>query len=256
MAFSLRFRIRNQAIQITLPFQFSAINQTSLSNERHEVAISALNDEAVDDIVDLLEGLCSITRLGCFRWFPIEVDQAAKIVTRPKRVSGLWEGELFLRGVHPAFWRVFLQMCTQYHHLVSPVDRIQLSMDSPRDPLSIDYPKEPMVTLYQVERIAIQPETPAIIRLDAESWSPENLEKVRLAFEDWGSVVFAGGFFPADQELELPQFDAMKVNLVGLTRLECVVVGWRSTESAIDTALSLCSGIHSSIQPLSRVEIE
>ena len=245
----------NQIMHFALPFEFGLTSRPGLSYETSRVVINAFTDEAADDIVNLLDGLCSITRLGCFSNSPDRIGRDARILPRPKLANGLWEGELSLLRVHPAFWRVFLQMCSQYHYLVTPIDRVEISMEEP-DPLSIPYPSAPLVTAFQVERISIKPETPAVIRLDAESWSPENFEKVRLAFEDWGSIVFAGGFFPADVELELPQFDALKVNLLGHTRLECVVAGWRSTDAAIDAVLALCSGIHSSIQPLSCVEVE
>ena len=233
-----------------LPFELGLSGGTDVRPELCPICIHAQTDESAAEVADLLDALCTLTHFGCFN-----VASGAKILPGAKIERGRWVGELSVRGVHPAFWRVFLQMCSQYHRLVSPINRVELDIHQ-MAPLDASYPTAPPSIPFHVERAAIRPNTPAVIRLDAVSWPTDALDNIRGAFEDWGSVVFSGGFFPADQEMDEPPFDTLSVNLLGRTRLECVAVGWRSIDAAVDCALALCLGMHNFIQPLLRVEIE
>ena len=93
----------NLTMNSTLPFEVGLTSRPGHSHEICRVVINAVTDEAADDIVDLLDGLCSLTRLGCFSNSTDRNGRDARILPRPKLANGLWEGDLLLRRVHPAF---------------------------------------------------------------------------------------------------------------------------------------------------------
>lgn len=234
-----------------LPFELALSERADAS---WPVTIDAGDEETASEIADLLDGLCAISRLGCLVTPPGHVGGAS---LRPSATldGRQWTGEVEALALDPAFWRVFLQMCAQYHHVVAPIRRVTLGTGM-HHPLAAPYPAAPLIDEVEIVRAAIEPETPAVIRLDATSWSSESADAARRAFEDWGSVVYAGGFHPVSPAMEESAFDDLAVNVLGRTRLECVMRGWRSVDAAIDCALALCVGIHRLVQPLSRVEVE
>jgi hypothetical protein len=160
------------------------------------VTIQADSDEAADELADLLEAMCVLARFGCFGTWPGGEEQSVKILPGATVAHRRWAGELSAFAPDPALWRVYLQICAQYHRIISPINQVELGVGR-MEPLALPYPSAPGSFPFFVERVAVQPETPAVIRLDAKSWSAEAVEKARIAFEDWGSVVYAGGFFPA-----------------------------------------------------------
>lgn len=238
-----------------LPFKLTFATGAGVRTKSCSVTIQTDSDEAADELADLLEAMCVVAGFGCFGTWLGGGEQSVKILPGASIAHGRWVGELSAHAPDPAFWRVYLQICAQYHRIISPINHIELGVGR-IEPLAVPYSPAPSSFPFVVERDAVQPETPAVIRLDAKSWSPETVEKARIAFEDWGSIVYSGGFFPPNLEMDEPPFDMLRVNLLGQTRLECVAEGWRSNDAAIDAALALCVGIHNSIQPLIRAEVE
>lgn len=237
-----------------LPFE---VRRSALGTEvpgSHRVTVSASSSDTLDELADLLEALCACSRFGCF----VDSDTAdpgVKIDTDAGVSEGQWTGTLRGGGLHSSFWRVFLQLCVQYHRCIAPVTSVDIPAD-PQAVLASSYLAPTRDDLVEVRRDHVTSGSQTVIRLDSKGWTPETRAQVATAFEDWGSIVYCGGFVPVDERLDETPFDDLTVSRVGPERLECILAGWRSTKAALDSAMDLCIGIHRFVQPLESIEVE
>ncbi len=80
--------------------------------------------------------------------------------------------------------------------------------------------------------------------------------EMKQAFEDWGSLVYVGGFASPDGPIDEYQLDRVEVGRLQPTLVECAAIGWNAPLEAIDCLLRVCGDLHHRVVPIVEVEVE
>jgi hypothetical protein len=210
----------------------------------------------------MFDCLCALAQLGAFT---PDGGRAAAVWESDGTISGtVWRRSLSVGDIDGSFWKVLLQMCVQCHYHLAPICRLSIRDGNPHGPLAAVWDPlsaPPLAAPRQLPfRLVKSEDAPGdIVAVRATTAMPiddQALGDLKKAFEDWGSLVYVGGFAGADAPLDEYQLERVEVGRLHDALVECAAIGWNAPLAAIDCLLRVCKGLHSNVIPIDELEIE
>ena len=248
----------------TIPFDITFEVSPPFAGRTVELTLEMASEDGLEETTDMFDCMCALAQLGAFTPDMAEGRAGAAWASEETVRGALWRRSLSVGDVDTSFWRVLLQMSVQCHYHLAEINRLSVTDATSRglsvsvwDLLNAPYLPSPRLLPFSVVRpgevirdvVAIRATTAAPIE-DAA------FGVVKKAFEDWGSLVYVGGFASADAAMEDYQVDRVEVGRLHATLIECAAIGWKAPNEAIDYAVRLCGGLHRSVVPIVEVEVE
>jgi len=249
----------------TIPFDIVFDASPPFAGRTVELTLEMESEDGLEETTDMFDCMCALAQLGTF----------SANLARDERPAAAWASEALARGsvwrralafgdIDPSFWRVLLQMAVQCHYHLAPIDRLFVRDLSPHDAfvsaadlLSAPYLPSPRNLPFRLVRAEEPVRDVVAIRATTDSLvGDDTFAAMKKAFEDWGSLVYVGGFASADAAIEEYQIDRVEVGRLDLTLVECAAFSWNAPQEAIDYAIRLCGGLHRHVMPIVEVEIE
>jgi hypothetical protein len=247
----------------TIPFDVVFEVSPPLAGKTVELTLEMASEDGLEEMIDMFDCLCALTQLGAFT--ADEGRPGAVWESEGTTRDALWRRYLSLGDVDKSFWRVLLQMSVQCHHHLAGIKRLSVREEksagmsvSVWELLSAPYLPAPRVLPFRLVRsdgvvrdvIAIRATTAVPIDDD------EAFSDMKKAFEDWGSLVYVGGFASADAPLEEFQLSRVEVGRLHTTLIECAAIDWNAPKEALDCVIRICCGLHDRVVPIVELEIE
>jgi hypothetical protein len=253
-----------------LPFDVAFDVVAPFENAPVHLELEMAGEDGLDETVDMLACLVSLTQLGVFAADDVGRPRpGASWTARGEPTGERWQGELLLHSVGISFWRVLLQMCTQCHHHMAPIAALRIrdrrvgSAARRVDGLTLGqalqapYPGPPARPPFRLIRRESHDSGIVLLRLTTSSPIDDAaLAGVRQGIEDWGSLIYVGGFADAGQPMDEYHLDRVDVGLIHPTLVEAAFVGWNSQPAALDGLVTVCAGLSRAVVPVEELELE
>src|ERR1041384_2112987 len=118
----------------TIPFDIAFEASPPFAGRTVVLTLEMASDEGLEDMADMFDCLRALAQLGTFSANPAIDDRQAAAWASDAHVTGsVWRRALALGHVDASFWRVLLQMATQCHYHLAPIDRLLVRDSSPHD---------------------------------------------------------------------------------------------------------------------------
>jgi hypothetical protein len=232
-----------------------------------EFAVSMPSGNGLEDIADLVDCLCSMSQIGSFARSFNEVRQSSAIWSSEGNVTGdCWKRRASLKRLDPVFWRILVQMFVQCHFHLAPFKRVliqeanALNDSLPIDQfLGADYAKRFSPLPFRLIDSRVEGEKDDFLAVRVQTAQPLTEKTTALfkkTFEDWGSVLYVGGFSPATDSMTSLPLERVQVSQLHSKLLEGAVRAWDGPEEAIDWLINVCCGLHAFGAPIEELEIE
>ena len=249
----------------TIPFDIVVDASPPFAGRTVELTLEMDSEDGLDETADMFDCLCALAQLGTFSANPASDDHpAAAWASEPHVRGSVWRRALAFGEIDTSFWRVLLQMTVQCHYHLAPIGRLFVRDSSPHaafvsagDLLTAPYlPSPPHLPFSLVRAEEAVRDVVAIRATAASPVGDEAFAAMKKAFEDWGSLVYVGGFASADAAIEDYQIDRVEIGRLDRTLVECAAFSWNAPREAIDYAIRLCGGLHHHVVPIVEVEVE
>lgn len=248
---------------LAIPFDIEFDVSARFAGTVVELSLEMATEDGVEEMGDMFDCLCLLARLGTFS--AREPGGPAAAWTSEAISRGAWWARtLSLGDVDLSFWRVLLQMSVQCHYHLASIHRLSVrGLDSAaasisvRDAINAPYLPEPSHVPFTVTAPAVVSGDLVTIRMTTAVPMDDDLfADVKKAFEDWGSLVYVGGFAESGSAIEEYQLERVEVARLHSTLVECAAFGWNAPREALAHAVRLCRGLHQLLVPIVEVEIE
>lgn len=249
----------------TIPFDIVFDVPLSFAGRQIELTLDMTSEDGLEEMADMFDCLCGLAGLGAFSQADVGNGASAAAWVSPATQRGArWQRTIAMHDVHVSFWRVLLQMCVQCHYHLAPIYRVAIRADDTtdraadvRDVLSAPYLPTPRHMPFTVVGLDEAIEDAVAIRATTSVPIDDDVfETLKKAFDDWGSLVYVGGFAGADAPIEEFQLERVEVGRLHPALIECAAIGWNAPKVAIDHAVRMCGGLHYTTVPIVEVEVE
>jgi hypothetical protein len=248
----------------TIPFDMVFDASPPFAGRTVELTLEMESEDGLEEMADMFDCLCALAQLGTFSDVLSDEPPPAAWASEAYVRGAVWRRALALGRLDPSFWRVLLQMAVQCHYHSAPIERLFVRDASPHgafvsvgDLLNAPYLPSPRHLPFKLVRADDPVRDVVAIRATAASLvGDEAFAAIKKAFEDWGSLVYVGGFASAAAAIEDYQIDRFEVGRLDLTLVECAAFNWNAPQEAIDYAIRLCGGLHRHVVPIVEVEVE
>ncbi len=248
----------------TVPFDVAFEISPAAVDRIVDVTLEMASEDGLEEMDDLFDCLRALAQLGAFSAEESRQPPTAAWQSAPAIRGARWRRSLVLHGVHASFWRVLLQMCVQCHyhlaplHSVTVMDGSALRDDVPvGDVLGVPYLRAPRDLPFRLARSgAAAGDVVAIRATAAFPFDEASFDEMKKAFEDWGSLVYVGGFASPHAAMDDYQLERVEVGRLHPTLIECAAIGWTAPSAALDCAIRLAVGLHRTVIPIVELETE
>ena len=161
------------------------------------------------------------------------------------------EARLCARHLHPGSWRIVLQLLAHCHSMepydsIALVDAFDTSSPSPAQhfaqPLALTQPYPPILEAASFVGAGAEGdlgESLSLAMASTRELSRVELQKLSSLVEDWGSLVYVGGFTPAAEEIEAPLLDKPDVVRQGWSAFDVSIRNWSPNAAALAILVNL-----------------
>ena len=194
----------------TIPFDIVFEVSPPFDGRTVELTLEMASDDGLEETTDMFDCLCSLAQLGTFDADSASAERPAAAWASEAQVRrSVWRRALTVGHVDTSFWRVLLQMATQCHYHLAPIDRLFVRDLSPRgtfvsagNVLNAPYLPLPRHLPFRLVRAGDAVRDLVAIRSTAVSPVDDDaFAAMKKVFEDWGSLVYVGRFASADQAI-------------------------------------------------------
>ena len=246
----------------TIPFAVVFEVSPPFARKTVGLTLEMESQDGLEEMIDMIDCVCALAHLGAFT---ADDERPGTAWSSEATIQGaLWRRQLSLGDIDPSFWRVLLQMAVQCHHHLAGIKRLVVGEGSfhglsvsVRELLSAPYlpaPRQRPFTLVRPDDVVgdvVAIRTTTAVPIDDEAFA-----EMKKAFEDWGSLVYVGGFASADTPIEASQLQRVEVGRLHPTLIECAAIGWDAPTEALDCAIRMCRGLHDRVVPIVELEVE
>ena len=207
-------------------------------------------------------------RLSATGAFAIDIEHVdhSQLDLEVVSTGSSFEARISACHLHPGSWRILLQLLAHCHSM-EPYDSIALvdSFDTPTPPaqrlarpLALSQPYPPILNAALFVGIATEGglnESLSLSTTCTRQLSKAELQKLSSLVEDWGSLMYVGGFTPATVEIEAPLIDKPDVVRQGWSAFDVLIRYWSPNEAAFATLVNLLIALRGELS-INTIEIE
>lgn len=177
----------------------------------------------------------------------------------------LFEARLSASHLHPGSWRIVLQMLAHCHRM-EPYDSIAL-VDEPNarpstpqlrtDPALLQ-PYPPIFDAGMFSRAADEDSLDESLSLSvkcARNVSKPALQRLSSLVEDWGSLVYVGGFSPVSEDIDAPLLDKPDIVRQGWSAFDVAIRHWSPNAPALAILVNLLAALRVDLS-IDTIELE
>jgi len=246
----------------TIPFEIAFDVSPPFARKTVELRLEMASEDGLEEMIDMFDCVVGLAQLGAFS---AGGSRIATVWGGEATIRGaLWRRELSVGDVDQSFWRVLAQMSVQCHHHLAEIERLFVGEDG-FDGVSVPVthllttpylPAPGPLPFSLVRPDDVGGDVVAIRATTAVPIDEEMFEDLKKAFEDWGSLVYVGGF--ADAGAPIAEFQLARVEVARLhdTMIECAAMGWNAPDEALDCVIRMCQGLHDHVVPILELELE
>jgi len=177
----------------------------------------------------------------------------------------LFEARLSASHLHPGSWRIVLQMLAHCYRM-EPYDSIALvdeptsrspTAQLPRAPALLQ-PYPPIFDAAMLTRTTDEDSLDESLSLSAKcarNVSKAELQRLSSLVEDWGSLVYVGGFSPASETIDAPLLDKPDIVRQGWSAFDVAIRHWSPNAPALAILVNLLTALRVDLS-IDTIELE